>query len=104
MSPGSFEAALRSAAEAELSVGAQIEPLAHRGVARTEAHGLLNIGSGLLKTAQIVFAVASERQQRSSVRINGKPRVDGRASHLRAGLNSTGIGLWAMPKNYCFIS
>src|SRR5215469_1251456 len=51
--------------EAEFSVGAQIEPLAHRWVARTEQHGLLNIGFGLLKPAQIVFRGAARRQQPS---------------------------------------
>src|ERR1700757_4999918 len=61
--------------EAEFSVGAQIEPLAHRRVARTEQHGLLDIGFGLLKTAQIVLRVASQRQQPSGVRINRKPGV-----------------------------
>ena len=63
--------------EAEFSVGAQIEPLAHRRVARTEQHGLLDIGFGLLKTAQIVLRVASQRQQPSGVRINRKPGVEG---------------------------
>ena len=62
--------------EAEFSVGAQIEPLAHRRVARTEQHGLLDIGFGLLKTAQIVLRVASQRQQPSGVRINRKPGVE----------------------------
>ncbi len=45
--------------EAEFGVGAQIVPLAHRRVARAQQHGLLDIGSGLLKTAQIVLRVAA---------------------------------------------
>src|SRR5215831_8495676 len=62
--------------EAEFRVGAQIEPLAHRRVARTEQHGLLDIGFGLLKTAQIVLRVASQSQQPSGVWINRKPGVE----------------------------
>ena len=73
------------AAEAEFGVGSQIEPLVDRGVARTEPHRLLDIGSRLLKMAQIVFPVASERQQRGRVRVNRKPGIDGAHSIFGPG-------------------